>query len=200
MYQSLADMACERITAAITDTMEGDSNIKAMLDSYNPASSSRFVNFTTSKTDRWETAANRSHINWVILDSGWEGELCRVLESHDQVRAYIKNHSLGFEVPYRYGSESRIYRPDFIVHIDDGHEDPLQLIVEVKGYRGEDVKDKSNTMKTYWVPGVNNLKSFGRWAFVEFGDVYEMEGNLNQAITEQFNKMLVDVTGQKVSA
>jgi len=200
MYQSLADMACERITAAITDTMEGDSNIKAMLDSYNPASSSRFVNFTTSKTDRWETAANRSHINWVILDSGWEGELCRVLESHDMVVAYIKNHSLGFEVPYRYGSQSRIYRPDFIVHIDDGHEDPLQLIIEVKGYRGEDVKDKSNTMKAYWVPGVNNLKSFGRWAFVEFGDVYEMEGNLNQAITDQFNKMLVDVTGQKVNA
>ena len=200
MYQSLADMACERITAAITDTMEGGSSIKAMLDSYNPASSSRFVNFTTSKTDRWETAANRSHINWVILDSGWEGELCRVLESHSQVLTYIKNHSLGFEVPYRYGSESKIYRPDFIVHIDDGHEDPLQLIIEVKGYRGEDVKDKSNTMKTYWVPGVNNLKSFGRWAFVEFGDVYEMEGNLNQAITEQFNKMLVDVTGQQVSA
>jgi type III restriction enzyme len=56
--------------------------------------------------------------------------------------AYVKNHNLGFDVPYRYGSENRIYRPDFIVLVDDGHEDPLHLVVEIKGYRGEDAKDK----------------------------------------------------------
>ena len=173
--------------------MEGDNNIKAMLDPYNPKGSSRFVNFNTSKTDRWETAADRSHINWVILDSGWEGELCRVLESHNKVITYVKNHSLGLEVPYRYGGTSRIYRPDFIVHINDGHDDPLQLIIEVKGFRREDVKDKSNTIRTYWVPGVNNLKSYGRWAFAEFGDVFEMESNLDQAIEKQFDEMLNNV-------
>ena len=193
LYRSLAATACDRITVAITQTMEGDNNIKAMLDPYNPKGSSRFVNFNTSKTDRWETAADRSHINWVILDSGWEGELCRVLESHSKVIAYVKNHSLGLEVPYRYGGNSRIYRPDFVVHINDGHEDPLQLIIEVKGYRREDVKYKSNTMRTYWVPGVNNLKSFGRWAFAEFGDVFEMESNLEQAIGKQFDEMLNNV-------
>ena len=193
MYKTLSATACERITAAITQTMEGDNNIKAMLDPYNPKGSSRYVNFNTSKTDRWETAADRSHINWVILDSGWEGELCRVLESHSKVIAYVKNHSLGLEVPYRYGGNSRIYRPDFIVHINDGHDDPLQLIIEVKGYRREDVKDKSNTMRTYWVPGVNNLKSYGRWAFAEFGDVFEMESNLEQAIEKQFDEMLINV-------
>ncbi len=193
LYQDLSDTACERITEAITRTMEGNNNIKAMLDPYNPKGSSRFVNFTTSKTDRWETAADRSHINWVILDSGWEGELCRVLESHSNVIAYVKNHSLGFEVPYRYAGDSRIYRPDFIVHIDDGYEDPLQLIIEVKGYRKEDVKDKSNTMRTYWVPGVNNLKSYGRWAFAEFGDVFEMESNMEEAIQNQFDEMLTTV-------
>ncbi|RLS58129.1 MAG: hypothetical protein DWH91_03345 [Planctomycetota bacterium] len=37
----------------------------------------------------------------MILDSDWEAEFCRVAESHPQVRAYVKNHSLGFEVPYR---------------------------------------------------------------------------------------------------
>ena len=47
--------------------------------------------------------------------------------------------------------------------------------VEVKGYRNENVKLKSETMKTQWVPGVNNMGSYGRWAFVEFGDVYEMD-------------------------
>ena len=79
-------------------------------------------------------------------------------ESHPRVRAYAKNHALGFEVPYRYGSETRTYLPDFIVLVDDGkgEDDPLHLIVEIKGYRREDAKEKKATMDTYWVPGVNN--------------------------------------------
>jgi type III restriction enzyme len=27
-------------------------------------------------------------------------------------------------------------------------------------------------METYWVPGVNHLKTCGRWAFAEFSGVY----------------------------
>ena len=104
-----------------------------------------------------------------MLDSQWEAELCRVVEAHPRVSAYTKNHNLGFEVPYRYGSEVRRYRPDFIVLVDDGHgpDDLLHLVVETKGYRREDAKDKKLTMDTYWVPGVNNLETFGRWAFAE---------------------------------
>ena len=80
-------------------------------------------------------------------------------ESHPRVKAYVKNHNLGLEVPYRYGSETRTYIPDFIVLVDDGHgeDDLLHLIVEIKGYRREDAKEKKATMETYWVPGVNNL-------------------------------------------
>jgi type III restriction enzyme len=79
----------------------------------------------------------RCHVNRVVLDSDWEAELCRVAESHPRVRAWVKNHNLGLEVPYRYGSEMRIYRPDFIVRVDDGHgdEDLLNLVVEIEGYR-----------------------------------------------------------------
>ena len=73
--------------------------IKALLDPYNPTGSTSHVSFNTSKTDRWETDARRCHINWVILDSDWEAEFCRVAESHPQVRAYVKNHNLGLEVP-----------------------------------------------------------------------------------------------------
>jgi type III restriction enzyme len=31
----------------------------------------------------------------------------------------------------------------------------VRLVVEIKGYRGEDAKEKKATMDTYWVPGVN---------------------------------------------
>ena len=192
MYQELADIACERITAGITRSLQGERPIKAVLDPYNPTGSTNHVNFNTSKKDRWETDARRCHINWVILDSDWEAEFCRVAESHPQVKAYVKNHNLGLEVPYRYGSETRKYIPDFIVTIDDdsGEDDPLRLIVEIKGYRREDAKEKKATMETYWVPGVNNLKSHGRWAFAEFTEVYRIETEFEKKVEAEFNKMV----------
>ena len=49
------------------------------------------------------------------------------------------------------------------------NDDLLNLVVEIKGYRGENAKDKANTMDAYWVPGVNNLGAFGRWAFASSG-------------------------------
>lgn len=182
MYQELADMACERITAAITRSFVGDKPIKALLDPYNPTGSTMHVNFNTSKTNRWKTDPRLCHINWAVLDSDWEGEFCRVAESHPRVRAYVKNHSLGFEVPYRYGSTARKYRPDFIVRLESDAGELVNLIVEIKGYQGEDVKDKRSTMHTYWVPGVNNLKTYGRWAFAEFADLYQIEEEFYSAV------------------
>ena len=195
----LADIACERITAGIIRKFVGQRPILVLLDPYNSTGSTAHVNFNTSKTDRWETDVRRCHLNWVILDSDWEGEFCRVVESHPRVLAYVKNHNLGFEVPYRYGSESRKYRPDFIVRVDDGHgdKDLLHLIVEIKGYRREDAKEKEATMETYWVPGVNHLGAYGRWAFAEFTDVYRIEADFKAKVEREFNKMIDRVTGEK---
>ena len=206
MYQELADIACERITAGITRAFVGERPIKALLDPYNPTGSTNHVRFNTSKTDRWDTKGPppKCHINWVVLDSSWEAEFCRVAEAHPKVVAYVKNHNLGLEVPYRYASEMRKYLPDFIVLVDDGHPphpdgspDLLHLIVEIKGYRGEDAKEKASTMKTYWVPGVNHLGSHGRWAFAEFCHVYEIESDFKAKVESEFNKMLARVTAPK---
>ena len=194
MYQELADMACNKITTAITRAELGRRPIKAMLDPYNPVGSTRHVNFSTSRTERWETDARRCHINWAILDSDWEGEFCRVAEAHPRVRAYVKNHNLGLEVPYRFGSLHRIYVPDYIVQVDDGHDDPLNLIVEIKGYRREDAIEKKATMDTYWVPGVNHLGSHGRWAFAEFTDVYAMQEDFAKKIEAEFDKMIANAS------
>lgn len=134
--------------------------------------------------------SRKCHINWVILDSDWEAEFCRVAESHPRVKAYVKNQNLGLEVPYRYGSNMRIYLPDFIAQVNDGHSDPLNLIVEIKGYRREDAKEKKSTMETYWVQGVNNLGIYGRWAFAEFTAVYEIDAEFNKLI-DSFAAQLV---------
>ncbi|MBI2796659.1 MAG: DEAD/DEAH box helicase family protein [Gemmatimonadetes bacterium] len=202
MYQELADMACSRITAAITRQFLGVRPIKALLDPYNPTGSTNHVRFNTSRPDRWETSSSRCHVNWVVLDSDWEGEFCRVVESHPQVRAYVKNHNLGLEVPYRYGSEGRKYLPDFIVLVDDGHgpDDLLHLVVEIKGYRREDAKEKKSAMETYWVPGVNHLGTHGRWAFAEFTDVYQIQTDFKAKVDGEFKKMIAGATAQPVTA
>jgi type III restriction enzyme len=108
------------------------------------------------------------------------------------VKAYVKNHNLGLEVPYRYGSETRRYLPDFIVLVDDGHgdDDPLHLIVEIKGFRREDTKEKKANMETYWVPRVNNLGTYGRWAFAELTEAYQIEADFAAHVAAEFIKML----------
>ena len=190
IYQEIADMACDRIKTAIDESQTGDlpearlrqRPIRAILDAYNPVGSTAHVSFTTSKETRWKTDARRSQVNWVVCDSDWEAEFCRVAEGHSRVRSYVKNQGLGLEVPYLHGSVQRKYLPDFVVQVDDGRSDLLNLIVEIKGYRGEDAKEKASTMRTYWVPGVNNLGGFGRWAFAEFTAVFEIEAEFQKLI------------------
>ena len=202
MYQELADMACERITAAVTRSFADSRPIKALLDPYNPTGSTRHVNFNTTKTRRWKTDARKCHINWAILDSGWEGELCRVLETQGlPVLAYVKNHNMGFEVPYRMGGKAKTYIPDFIVLLDDGHgpEDPLHLVLEVKGFRGEDAKEKKATIETCWLPGINSMGTYGRWAFQELKEVYEIEPDFAQKVEEAVTTALQQL-GQRGDA
>jgi type III restriction enzyme len=185
LYQDIADRACERIAVAITASMIGEHPLKALLDPYNPAGSTAHVRFDTSRALLFDTRHDRCHVNYVVCDSGWEAEFCRAAEANRRVRAYVKNQGLGFEVPYLLGATPKKYLPDFVLRVDDGHgdDDLLNLVVEIKGYRGEDAKDKANTMDAYWVPGVNNLGTYGRWAFAEFKEsVYAIAANFDALI------------------
>jgi type III restriction enzyme len=147
-----------------------------VMDPYNPAGSSRFVDLHTSKDLLWTTRADRCHVNLVVCDSEWEYGFCEAIENAlgDIVIAYVKNHGLGFEVPYAAADGERRYRPDFVLQVDDGNgpEDPLHLVVEIKGYRRIDAQNKRQAMETHWVPAVNNHGGFGRWGFLEIGDVH----------------------------
>jgi len=188
----MSDRACDRIMDGINATDEAGREILAVLDPYNPFGTSSFVNFTTSKELLWETSPEKSHINYVVGDSEWELQFARAVEQHPKVVRYLKNQGLSFEIPYRIGGDPRRYIPDFIACIDDGHgeDDLLHLVVEVKGYRREDEKDKQNTMKTFWIPGVNHLGTCGRWAFAEFTDVWEMDDKLAALIDAKVAEMI----------
>lgn len=175
LYMELADMACERIMSAITADLAGDRPVKAILDTYNPVGSTMSVRFNTTKRSLWESDPRKCHVNWVVCDSSWEKEFARIAEAHPRVLSYVKNQSLGFEIPYVVAGTKRKYIPDFIVQVNDEGEDPVNVIVEVKGERKEVDKVKAETARNYWVPGVNNLGGFGRWAFVELRSEQYME-------------------------
>ncbi|MEZ6142945.1 MAG: DEAD/DEAH box helicase family protein [Zavarzinella sp.] len=193
LYRELTDMACNRITAAITARFIGDSPVRAIIDPYNSSGSTAHVRFSTSRDSLWQPDSRKCHLNWIVLESDWEAELCRIVELHPRVLSYVKNYNLGFEVPYQYGSVTKNYRPDFIVHLDDGRgqSDPLQLIVEIKGFRGEDAKDKKLTMENYWIPGVNRMGTFGRWAFAELTQIYEIESGFQKKLAQEIDRMFV---------
>jgi type III restriction enzyme len=124
----------------------------------------------------------------VVLDSDWEGIMANVFESHPRVLAYAKNQGMGLEVPYLDGGISRRYIPDFVVRLDDRGDEPLNLVLEVKGYRGENAKAKADTMMSYWVPGVNALGEFGRWGFAEFCDWAVMDEDFEKLVDNLMTK------------
>lgn len=63
----------------------------------------------------------------------------------------------------------------------DANGQPTQRII---------AKIKKSTMETYWVPGANNLGTYGRWAFAEFTDIYEMQEDFAKKVESEFNKMI----------
>ena len=64
------------------------------------------------------------------------------------------------------------------------------LVVEVKGYRRENAKDKKSTMESYWIPGVNHHGGFGRWAFAELRDVYQMQDDFEAGLAGEVDRVI----------
>ena len=39
---------------------------------------------------------------------------------------------------------------------------------------------KAAAMRTYWIPGVNNLRTYGRWAFHEFTSFHDIQTEFDE--------------------
>ncbi len=131
--------------------------------------STRHVAFDTRR-DTYRTREDKCHLNFVALDSDWEAKLAQSLEDMDEVISYVKNQNLGFNIPYAHEGTERAYLPDYIVRINDGKPDPLNLILEVTGEKRKEKVAKVDAAQTLWVPAINNDGGFGRWSFLEITD------------------------------
>jgi type III restriction enzyme len=175
-----ANTATDRIFQAIVKGSQDQVRDQAsapvlmpILQPHHTVGTTEGVNFHTNKAVY--VTNEKSHLSHVVLDSQWEKKMLQTLEETPAVKAYVKNDShLDFYIPYTFEGKQYHYLPDFIVKIDDGKADLLNLIVEVSGERRDDKDAKKATVEGLWIPAVNNYKQFGRWKFLEVKDPYRI--------------------------
>jgi type III restriction enzyme len=161
--------AAQKIGSAMVRGTAGEKRLLPILRPYDAMGSTAEVDFNTTKTV-YETT--KSHLNYVVEDSGWETKVGETLDHMDEVVAYFKNPGI-LRIPYTHEGVQGHYIPDFVVQLRDGQPDPLNLLIEVTGERKKDKVVKVETAATYWVPAVSNLGEFGRWLFTEITDPWE---------------------------
>lgn len=120
--------------------------------------STGMVNFHTGKPIDDEHVA-KCHLNAAVFDLGWEQQAVGILDSHADVRAWVKNDRLGLFVPYRKDGISKKYIPDFVVKMNDGG----MLMLEIKGQVGDALLKKAAAER--WCRAVTNDGRFGAWSY-----------------------------------
>ena len=100
----------------------------------------------------------RSHINMCVYDSRWEANESLELDRNQNVRAWVKNDHIGFEITYSFEGIIHKFRPDYLVRLTNGE----TLIFEVKGQDDQQQQTKREFLSE-WVRAVNGRGGFGEW-------------------------------------
>ena len=180
--------AAGKVYKAIVQATRGEKRLKPLLFPYDTVGSTRYVDFDTRRAV-YPTRADRCHITHVVADTAsWEQKLAQTLEDLPEVECYVKNQGLGFTIPYTHNGDEKNYTPDFIVRLRPilvtagvspvPSNGSLNLILEVSGKPEPEKASKVATARTLWVPAVNNLGEFGRWAFLEVTDPWDAENTI----------------------
>ena len=188
LLKELAHDAADRIYKAIVASDKGPKYLKPILQPYDYIGSTRYVDFDTTRPV-YPTHPAKCHISHVVCDTeSWEQKMAQALEDMDEVVHYVKNHNLGFTIPYTLNGEERNYIPDFLVRVRDGSDDLLNLIIEVTGEKKKDKAAKVSTARNLWMPAVNNHGGFGRWAFLEISDPWNAKNEIRTTLKQMVTK------------
>lgn len=163
-----------------------EQRIRPILNYYNPTGGTQFVR---GQTTRDTYATRHSHVNLVVVDSGWEAKAAKVLDDlaeEGRVQAWVKNAFLDFRIPYtdKEGAD-RNYIPDFLVRALDAKGEPVHLLVEVTGM-ARDKAEKTWTVRNRWLPAVNAIRAtrgWPRWDFLEIAeDIRDARNDILKAL------------------
>lgn len=172
----------DHISRGINPHINTSEHIRPVFNYYNKFSSTKYVNGNTVK-DVYPT--ERSHVNYVVMDSDWEGIAAKTLEELN-VKSYVKNQFLGFAIPYVKDGKDRNYFPDFIAQVKGKDGKPKNLIIEISGM-SKDKAEKKWFVESRWLPAVNALKDkyeYPEWHFIEVAnDIRNIKNQLIEKIS-----------------
>lgn len=156
--------------------------IRPVFNYYNKFGSTKYVNGNTVK-DVFET--DKSHINYVVMDSDWEGICAKTLEELDSVECYVKNQFLGFAIPYTKEGKEKLYFTDFIARVKSNDGSVKNLMIEISGM-SKDKAEKKWFVENRWIPAVNSLSpkyNYPEWHFIEVAnDIRNIKNQLIEKI------------------
>jgi len=122
-----------------------------------------------------------SHINMCVYDSRWEANESLELDRNQNVRAWVKNDHIGFEITYSFKGIIHKFRPDYLVRLTNGK----TLILEVKGQDDQQNQTKREFLSE-WVRAVNGHGGFGEWT----ADVSRHPKDLLEILIRQNSKLI----------
>ena len=125
-----------------------------------------------------------SHVNLVVFDTvTWEQAAAYALDQHPTVRSFVKNHGLGFVVPYLHNGKLSDYVPDFVARRESEREH--YLIAEIKGADWDNTAEIKAQAAQRWCAAVSATKRFGRWEYLLAYRVSELVKHLDALAVPQ---------------
>ena len=168
----------DHINRGINPQFNTSEFIRPVFNYYNRFGSTKEVSGLTVK-ETFPTV--KSHVNFVVQDSGWEAIAAKTLEEMPEVISYVKNQFMGFAIPYVKDGKERQYFTDFIARVKTKDGSVKNLMIEISGMN-KDKAEKKWFVENRWIPAVNALRekySYEEWHFIEIAnDIRDIRNQL----------------------
>jgi hypothetical protein len=169
-------------TEALTPVFDKESPIR---------SSGDIRTWWTSKPNE---AFDKSHINFVVVDSKWEYLEAKTINESNVVKSFVKNDHLNFVVYYNYQGVVRRFFPDFLIKLTTGE----NLIVETKGQDNEQNKTKRAYLDE-WCRAINQHGGFGKWSWAVSFDPNDLDQILQNSALSFSGHIFADTDNYNVA-
>lgn len=169
-------------TEALTPVFDKESPIRSSAD------------IRTWWTSKPNEAFDKSHINFVVVDSKWEYLEAKTINESNVVKSFVKNDHLNFVVYYNYQGVVRRFFPDFIIKLTTGE----NLIVETKGQDNEQNKTKRAYLDE-WCRAINQHGGFGKWSWAVSFDPNDLDQILQNSALSFGGHIFADTDNYNVA-
>jgi type III restriction enzyme len=145
-------------------------------------------------TSKHNEAFDKSHINFVVVDSKWEYLEAKTINESNVVKSFVKNDHLNFVVYYNNQGVVRRFFPDFLIKLTTGE----NLIVETKGQDNEQNKTKRAYLDE-WCRAINQHGGFGKWSWAVSFDPNDLDQILQNSALSFSGHIFADTDNYNVA-